>query len=587
MAERQYRRQLATILSIDAVGYSRLMNIDDEEALDAFQERAALISRECESAGGSMFGDAGDSLMASFGNPVDALRAAHTFQAKLQDLNAGAREVRRMPFRVGINTGDVIVAGERMFGHDVNIAARLQEIAPANGVVISETTWYPVRGMTAFVFVDLGEQHMKNIREPVRAYLLRQPGDGSDIIAPHEAPIVARAGAPAVAVLPLRSDAGNTGTEYLGVAVSEDIVTGLSHVRWLPVISLGSSSQFNSDDVSPPAAGRALGARYIVSGRISQRDSRLRLTVTLEDVSTGRTVWSRRYDRESDSIRAMQDEIGGEIVSSLANELDRAEQVRSFHLPWENLDTWQLVSRGRFHMSRRTSADTMRAFDFFTKAYSKDPNSSAVLNELGWWYFWRGFQSLDENAFDRVVEYSRRALFMDSQDARPHAHLGATAIMRRDPATAREHVEEALGINPSFAFASSTLGSAHLLMGDPHTGIPFLLEADRLSPFDLYRFHNQGQLAAAYTAAEEWDNAVAAASRSLRLSPGYWYSRFLRIGGLARLDRIDEAREDLAVMLERWPGFSLKKARWIPFVDPEFNERAIANFRLVAGDSVQ
>ncbi len=587
MAERQYRRQLATILSIDAVGYSRLMDIDDEEALDAFQERAALISQECERLGGSMFGDAGDSLMASFGNPVDALRAAQSFQVRLQNLNAGAREVRRMPFRVGVNTGDVIVAEGRMFGHDVNIAARLQEVAPANGVVVSETTWYHARGMTGFYFVDLGEQHMKNIREPVHAYLVRQSGDESDIVAPYEAPVVARAGAPAVAVLPLRSDAGDAGTEYLGIAVSEDIVTGLSHVRWLPVISLNSSAQFDTDDVSPFAAGRALGARYIVSGRISQRDTQLRLTLTLDDVSSGRTIWSRRYNRDSDAIRAMQDEIGGEIVSTLANELDRAEQVRSFHLPWENLGTWQLVARGRFHMSRRTSADTMLAFEFFTKAYSKDPNSSAVLNELAWWHFWRGFQSLDEGAFDKVVEYSRRALFMDSQDARPYAHLGATAIMRHDPASAREYLEEALSINPSFAFASSTLGSAHLLLGDPRTGIPFLLEADRLSPFDLYRFHNQGQLAAAYTAAEDWEQAVAAASRSLRLSPGYWYSRFLKIGGLARLGRVDEAREDLEIMLERWPEFSLKKAQWIPFVDPKFNEQAIANFRLVARDRVQ
>ncbi len=586
MAERQYRRQLATILSIDAVGFSRLMGIDDEEALDAFQERAALISAECEKLGGRMFGDAGDSLMAEFGNPVDGLRAAHGFQGRLQALNAGAGDIRRMPFRVGVNTGDVIVNDDRLFGHDVNIAARLQAVAPENGVVISETTWHHVRGKTGFHFVDLGEQTMKNIREPVRAYLVQQPGEDGEPAAPYELPIVARAGAPAVAVLPLKSD-GEADSEYLGMAVSEDIVTGLSHVRWLPVISLNSSAQFDADDVSPVAAGRAMGARYIVSGRISQQDSHLRLTLTVEDVSTGKNIWSRRYSRESGAIRSVQDEIGLEIVSHLAGELDRAEQVRSFHLPWENLGTWQLVARGRFHMSRRTSADTTLALDFFTKAYQKDPNSSAVLNELSWWHFWKGFQSLEQEAFNKVVEYSQRSLFMDSQDARPYAHLGAVAIMRRDPATAREHLEEALAINPSFAFAASTMGSAHLLLGDAQKAVPYYLDADRLSPFDLYRFHNLGQLTAAYTVLEDWENAVASAEKSLRLSPGYWYSRFLKIGGLARLARMDEARDDLEIMLERWPKFNLKQAQWIPFIDPKFNEQAIANFRLVAGDEFQ
>ena len=144
MGDRQFMRQMATVLSIDAVGYSRLMAEDDEAALDAFHERSALITAVCEQHRGRMFGKAGDSLMAEFGNPVDAVRAAVDFQARLEELNDAAPDNRRMAFRVGINTGDVIVDGDLLFGHDVNIAARLQERAPANGVVISQTTFIQV-----------------------------------------------------------------------------------------------------------------------------------------------------------------------------------------------------------------------------------------------------------------------------------------------------------------------------------------------------------------------------------------------------------------------------------------------------------
>ncbi|TIX66542.1 MAG: adenylate/guanylate cyclase domain-containing protein, partial [Mesorhizobium sp.] len=145
MAERNYTRQLATIISIDAVGFSRLMGIDDELAVAAFEERRDIIADSCVAFGGRTFGDAGDSIMAEFGNPIEALRAAFDFQGRIVALNAAVAEDMRMPFRAGINTGDVIVREGRLYGDDVNIAARLQEFAPHDGLAISETTWHHVK----------------------------------------------------------------------------------------------------------------------------------------------------------------------------------------------------------------------------------------------------------------------------------------------------------------------------------------------------------------------------------------------------------------------------------------------------------
>jgi adenylate cyclase len=587
MADRQFARQLATIVSIDAVGFSRLMGIDEEATLTAFEERRTTIRETCAQIGGRIFGAAGDSLMAEFGNPGDALRAALEFQQRLGELDAQLAPDRRMPFRAGINTGTVILRDELRYGDDVNIAARLQELAPEGGVVISETTWHHVRSHSAAEFRDLGEQQFKNILFPVKAFLALRPRDGARPSLPEPAAMPRRSrgsagGPPAIAVLPFRTPREHD-LDYIADGIAEDIIMGLSGTRWLPVIARSSSFQFRDDDIGTVAAGHALGARYVVSGSLSRIGDQIRLKTVLEDVSGGRMIWSRRFDRAMADLPGMQDEVGAEIVGMLEKEVDRVEQARSYQIPWESLETWQLVRRGRMHMQRRTREDTELGFDFYMKAFARDPNSSAVLNELAWWHFWRAWVTFGQGDgyredLDRVITYSRRALFVDSQDARPHAHLGVTDIMLTQPVSAIEHLTEAIRINPSFAFARSAMGSAHILMRRPGQALPYLLEADRLSPFDLYRFHNLGEIAVAHSLLGEWQQAVDAADRSLMLSPGYWYARFLKIGALARLGRLDEARAEVANMRHRYPDFSHSRAEYIPFAEKEANAFLIEGY---------
>ncbi|OHV88183.1 adenylate/guanylate cyclase domain-containing protein [Mesorhizobium sp. ORS 3428] len=586
MAGRNYTRQLATIISIDAVGFSRLMGIDDELAVAAFEERRDIISDSCGAYGGRTFGVAGDSIMAEFGNPIEALRAAFDFQDRIMELNASVAEEMRMPFRAGINTGDVIVREGRLYGDDVNIAARLQEFAPHDGLAISETTWHHVKDKTAAVFTDLGEFMLKNIALPVRVLIAGRGSNGTAVTAPLAAiPTAAGSykpspkGPPAIAVLPFHSTGSEPDVGYMADGVAEDIIYGLSNTRWLSVIAKGSSFQFRDDSLGTRLIGNALGARYIVSGTLARFSGQIRLNASLTDTSNGRLVWSQRFDRDLVDIFRLRDQIGSEIVSILDKEVDRAEQVRTFQVPWESLETWQLVRRGRWHMNRRTRRDTEIALEFFDKAYQEDPNSSAVLNELAWWYFWRAWLRFgDSDDLDKVEAFARKALLMDSLDARPHAYLGVADIMRGQPASAAEHLAEAIHINPSFAFARSAMGSARLLLGDAAGAIPFFLDTERLSPFDLYRFHNLGELAAAYCFVEDWPAAIAVAERSLNLSPGYFYARFLKIGALMRSGRRDEAARELAIFATRHPDFSEQRIRWIPFVDAAKNNFLIANF---------
>lgn len=588
MTGRKFARQVATIVSIDAAGFSRLMGVDDEAAVAAFEQRRDLIAASCLRMGGRLFGPAGDSMMAEFGAPIEALLAAFEFQEAVTSLNMALPESRRMAFRAGINTGQVIVRDESRYGDDVNIAARLQEIAPPGGVAISATTWHHVRALSNASFVDLGEQRFHNILLPVRAFRVDR-GGSEPAAAPSEPTSFAffradgKGGPPAVAVLPFRIEGSDDDIRYMAEGIAEDIIAGLSSTRWLPVIAMNSSLQFREEAVSHEAAGRALGARYIVSGAVARLGDQLRLRAALDDASTNRTIWTRRFDRPFTGILDMQGEIGNEIVGLLEKEVDRVEQARTFRVPWESLESWQLVRRGRWHMQRRSSEDTDLALEFFEKALERDPNASMVLNELAWWYFWRSWRNFGEGSdyrddLARVTDYARRALYMDSQDARPHAYLGIVDIMLRRPAQALEHLAEAVRINPSFAFARSAMGSAHLLLGEARRAIPFFLASDRLSPFDLYRFHNLGELAAAQCLAGDWKTAAGTAERSLSLSPSYWYARFLHVAALARSGRADEAAAERQTLLMRHPKFTPEQVRWIPFARPELNEILLAAY---------
>ncbi|RST87172.1 adenylate/guanylate cyclase domain-containing protein [Aquibium carbonis] len=585
MAGPRYTRQVATIISIDAVGFSRLMGIDDEATVATFEQMKEVIGVCCADHGGHLFGTAGDSMMAEFGAPVEALLAALDFQDRIRHHNEAIPRERRMSFRAGVNTGNVIVRDERRYGDDVNIAARLQEIAPEGGVVISETTWHHVRDRAAARFTDLGVQTFHNILLPIRAYRVERgasvPAEAQDVAAPFSFfRADGKGGPPAIAVLPLRSEPDDPETRYIGEGIAEDIIAGLSNVRWLPVIAVNSSRQFKDAAVTPEAAGKALGARYVVTGTLTRDAGRLRVRVMLDDASTNHNIWSRRFDREMTDMFDMQGEIGSEIVATLEKEVDRIEQARTFRVPWESLENWQLVRRGRWHMQRRTREDTEQALEFFLAAFERDPNSSTVLDELAWWYFWRSWLNFGGNGeyredLERVVEYSRKALYVDSQDARPHAYLGIADIMSGRPASALEHLSEALRINPSFAFARSAMGSAYNLLGEAGRAIPLFQGADRLSPFDLYRFHNLGELASAQCLAGDWAGAAATAERSLSLAPSYWYARFLKIGALARTERCVEARAERAILLAQDASFHVQKVEWIPFVDKSLNRQLI------------
>ena len=578
------------MLSIDAVGYSRLMNQDEDLALAVFDKRKSAIMKRVARDGGQVFGMAGDSIMAEFGEPLAALRSALALHAKIAELNEAGPPEHAMQFRVGVNTGRVVARDDGIFGDGVNVAARVQEFAPNGGVAISGSTYRFIEGKIDLETIDLGEFQLKNIVLPVQVLIVAP--QRKDAAQPGQRPYPKRpsatpphggegVGPPALAVLPFENQTGDGTLDYLCYGIADDVVFGLANTRTVPIISPISSFQFRDLSIGLPTVGNMLGAKYLVAGSVSAIPEGFKLKASLMEAASSRLVWTDRFEFPLAEVQEIQKSVGAQIVATLVKEVDRVEQARSFRLPWESLSLWQLVRRGRWHMQRRTATDDAVALTFFERAHEEDPNSSPVLNELSWWYLWRSWLAFADTAdLTRAADYARRAMLVDSQDARPHSNLGFIDIMRGEARSAIGNLETALEINPSDPMTHTAMGSAHVLLLEPDKAIAELSTAMRLNPFEIYRFHNLGELAAANTIAGRWEDAIDAADRSLAVAPFYFYARFLKTGALARLGRMEEASQERETLLARHAKFEPNWIRWIPFADRSVGEDMLANFEL-------
>jgi adenylate cyclase len=584
MREQRHPRQIATVVSADAVGFSKLMHVDEEEALRLFDERRALIVAAVDRAGGDIFGAAGDSIMALFGNPIVALRAVLQFQAAIGEANAAAPRDHGMPFRTGISAGPVIIRNDGVFGDTVNIAARVQEFSPHGGVALTETVYSQLQQQFDLPFTDLGPFQLKNIAVPVRVFISSSGANAVPAMLMKDRQSrasTAEGDLPALAVLPFQNLTGDPRLAYLCDGIADDILTGVANTRSVPVISRDSSFQFREPSLTTAAIGHLLGARYVVTGAVSGDARRLRLNASLADSSNSRIIWAGRFERDFEELLRLQRELGGEIVARLENEFDRVEQIRTFQVPPEALSAWQLLRRGRWHMRRRSSEDTAKAYDYFRQAHDEDPNSSAALNELAWWHLWKAWLNFaDTDELKIVAGYARRAALADSLDARSYCYLGFVEILEARPHSAVDLFHQAIDINPSYSLALTGLGSARGLLLQTREAIHHLKEAIRLSPFEPYLFHNLGELAAAHTIDQNWSAAIEAADRSLSLAPNYFYASYLKAGALARSERFAEARQEVDLFRTRHPEFERRWIEWIPFKDRSVNEGMIENFQL-------
>ena len=309
MAAERNMRRLCAILAADVAGYCQLMGADEDGTLaELMAHRRELIDPAIAEHAGRIVKTTGDGLLVEFASVVDAVRCALDIQRGMAERNQAVPQDRRLAFRIGINLGDVIVQNGDLFGDGVNVAARLEALAEPGGICLSAAAHEQVQDkITAVRFEDLGEQRVKNIARPVRAYRVALDLPSPALALP----------TPSIAVLPLDNFSADPEQEHFADGLAEDLITELSRIGGLLVIARNSTFTYKGRPVSVTQVGRELGVRYVVEGSVRKIDNRVRITAQLIDAATGAHLWAERYDRDLTDIFAVQDDVTRAIVGAL------------------------------------------------------------------------------------------------------------------------------------------------------------------------------------------------------------------------------------------------------------------------------
>jgi len=498
MSDVTSNRRLATILFADIEGYSRLMRADEEQTLvDLHAHLAELVGPVVERFRGRIVKTVGDGVLVEFGSAVEAVKAAVELQRGMVERNLDVPVERRQAFRIGLHLGDIIVSDDDVFGDTVNVAARLQGLAEPGSIVLSASVHEQVRDKLTLPFRSLGSRTLKNIDRPIQAYSLAAAGLAESEASPLRSPTWSRrrtismaavgfAGAmivagglayladrriPAdeaaaasgrpmtetglsVAVLIFANQSGDAAQDYFSDGLTEDITRALGRFKELTVIAYGAVLPFRGRELPLPEIGRALKARYLVSGSVRRMGQRVRVTVQLSDASTSTQLWSEQYDDELSDIFAVQDRIARRVAGTLASSLQQIALQQSLRKPTDNLDAYDLLLRARALTADPTRASNRSARELLERATQIAPSYADAYAELAEVYFQRatyGWSEFAQSDIEMAIKLAQKALDLDQECVIAHGVLARayTAILKYDLGLSES--ERALQINPSDA----------------------------------------------------------------------------------------------------------------------------------------
>ena len=458
-------RRLSAILAADVVGYSRLMQQDDQATVRALTERRAIFAERVAARRGRIVNAPGDSILAEFPSVIDAVDCAVEIQTEIAARNAAiADPERRMQFRIGVNLGDVIVEGEAIYGDGVNIAARLESLADYGGIALSASAYDQVRDKVPYRLVDRGEQRVKNIARPVRAYAVDMSASG---VAPRRKPLPRaprsgrrrssswwwrryspsrgwwKGGPPAqaagIAVLPFANHSPDTNREFFSDGLTEDVINALGRFSAIRVIAHNTVQAYKYRTVTPDQISRELGVRYVVRAACARRRGRLRVGVELSDAMKGTLLWSERYGGEGKEVFEIQDRIVRDIAGALAVKLTTLEQQRAAAKPPENLEAYELVLRARELMRAVQRPANREARGLIAQAIKLSPSYAEAHAALAYAEFQRAVFGWMEDPADglRRTERRRAARSRSTTRAPTHVPTGSSEPSTPLPATTR------------------------------------------------------------------------------------------------------------------------------------------------------
>jgi adenylate cyclase len=576
-------RRLAAVLSADAVGYSRLMGEDDEATVRTLEAHRRRIERLIDTFRGRVVDAPGDNLLAEFPSALGSVRCALEIQRALGTENGKLADDRRMPFRIGIHLGDVMVEGPRIYGDGVNIAARLEALAQPGGICLSDLVYQQVRRRLELPATDLGECELKNIEGTVRAYRIDLASDAAERPRPAAAAsaTLALPHKPSLAVLPFVNMSGDTTQEYFNDGLFDDIMTELARIPDLFVIGQDAMNTYKATAAKPGEVARELGVRHVLEGAVRREERRVRVTARLTDTGSGRVVWAERYDRDLEDVFAVQDEIVHEVVAALDATLVGGESALTLRKHLRNPQALGLLYRGMELMHRSTRADMAQARQLFEEVIRIAPESPFGYVDSAWTHYFdveRGWSPVPAESLDQMERLARHSLELGDVSGYGQLMLGHMHLMRRQHDEALAASTRALQERPSCQGAYGLKANILNYSGNPIEAIPLAKQAIRLSPVAQTFF--PAVLATAYYLAERLDEAIAASHQTLELAPDNVDARVVLAAALVETGRLDTARAIAAEILELDPGFTLARfASSQPYRDPATLERLVGAAR--------
>ncbi|MEE8636109.1 MAG: tetratricopeptide repeat protein, partial [Acidiferrobacterales bacterium] len=528
----------------------------------------------------------GDGLLAEFASVVDAVRCAVAFQEGMRERNESVQENRRIEFRIGLNLGDVIVQDDDVFGDGVNVAARLEGLAEPGGVVVSSSVHEQVNYKLDLRFDDLGPQHVKNIREPVRALSIRALKESGPTPPQRPDDALPEPEKPSIAVLPFDNISNDPEQEYFSDGITEDIITELSMISGLFVIARHSSFTYKGQPVTLKQVGRELGVRYVLEGSVRKAGNRLRITAQLIDSATDHHLWAERYDRDLEDIFAVQEEVARSVAAALAVALKPNEGERLCCAPTDNIEAYDLYLRTRATPWPPTRENILTARKAYEHLAEIDPNF--VGGHAG-----------------SALTYAMAVIF------------GASPRPETDAEIAIAKAKRALALNEGFAPAHSALGLGYLAAGRHDEAVTSARKATELQPSDADAHFYLG---VTLLFAGDGDKACEAAERALRIDPQFTNGPYLNLLGIAKFlagryaeaieafkrnvarggpmgasmlhpwvaayvaeGRIEEAHDTAKELLTFFPEFSLKRFRMLHIYKNEEDSQRLIGYLRKAG----
>jgi len=583
MSTEGFKRKLSAILSADVAGYSRLMGEDDDATVRTLTGHREMMSTLINQHQGRVVDSPGDNLLADFESVLQGVNCAVEIQRELAERNAELPEDRKMEYRIGVNLGDVIEEGDRIYGDGVNIAARLESLAEPRGICISGFVYHQVKNRLKLEYEFMGEQTVKNIKEPVPVYrVLSFPGAAAHrVIKAKKARIMSPlSDKPSIAVLPFVNMSGDPEQEYFSDGITEDLITDISKISGLFVIARNSTFTYKGQSVDVRQIANDLGVRYVLEGSVRKAAEKVRINAQLVDSSTGSHLWAERYDGSLEDIFALQDEITGQIISGLEVNLTAAERKRTGHKFTSNVDAYDLFLRGRTEFYRFTETDNAEAKRNFERAIELDPNFAAAYAYLSiaymcdWQYLWPGHG----DDLDQALELAQKAVALDDALGMVHTRLGWIHLFRGEHDKAIACLERGVALDPNDAEVYAYFAEALNYSGDPEKSIALTEKAMRFDPLlpPNCAFH----LGHSYYLLRRYDDAEMMIRSAIDRAPALPVAHLFLAVVYSEIDRVHEAAAEIETVLKLVPGYTLAVInQMFPYRSAEVKNRFLEGLR--------